>query len=61
MQPRGSYRKRLQEEVKDLVDVIVKPVIKIEGEKFEGCCAFLAIELNEYNRISMSKIWLQNE
>ncbi len=61
MQPRGSYRKRLQEEVKDLVDVIVKPVIKVEGEKFEGCCAFLAIELNEYNRISMSKIWLQNE
>ena len=55
MQPRGIYRKHLQEEVKDFADVIVKPVIKTKGERFEGCCAFLAIKLNEYERASVLK------
>ncbi|AAD36939.1 MULTISPECIES: radical SAM protein [Thermotoga] len=39
MQPRGEYRKKLQSELKDLVDVITKPVGGT-GE-FKGCCAFI--------------------
>ena len=42
MQPKGVYRKSLQNAVKDLVDVITKPV-GAKGE-FKGCCAFALLE-----------------
>lgn len=42
MQPKGTYRKELQSIVKDLVDVVTKPV---DGSgKFKGCCAFAISE-----------------
>lgn len=53
MQPRGEYRKRLQEEVQKYVDFLVKPVnksvdtsnnsndkINDKIHDFCGCCAF---------------------
>jgi hypothetical protein len=42
MQPKGLYRRDLQNIVKDLVDVVTKPV---DGSgKFKGCCAFAISE-----------------
>ncbi|AJC74566.1 radical SAM protein [Pseudothermotoga hypogea DSM 11164 = NBRC 106472] len=38
MQPRGEYRRSLQQSVKDFVSVIVKPVFKVDFD-FKGCCA----------------------
>ncbi|MCD6551193.1 radical SAM protein [Thermotoga sp.] len=41
MQPKGEYRKKLQELLKESVDFITKPV---GGEgNFKGCCAFIAL------------------
>ncbi|MGE0032563.1 radical SAM protein [Pseudothermotoga sp.] len=38
MQPRGEYRRSLQQSVKDFVSVIVKPAFKVDFD-FKGCCA----------------------
>lgn len=46
MQPRGSYRSVLQNELEDIVDVIVKPVNK-SGNHFRGCCAFLLKQISQ--------------
>lgn len=40
MQPKGSYRKKLQNMVSQYVDIIVKPVKKNQPD-FLGCCSFL--------------------
>lgn len=46
MQPRGDYRRLLQESVKDLAHVIVKPVSKLSID-FKGCCAFVVKNLSK--------------
>jgi len=38
MQPRGEYRRLLQESVKEFANVIVKPTFKVDFD-FKGCCA----------------------
>jgi len=53
MQPKGSYRKHLQKEVKDLVDVIVKPVVNVKGKKIDGCCAFLSLNKTAFKEYSL--------
>ncbi|PLV60396.1 radical SAM protein [Thermotoga sp. KOL6] len=44
MQPKGAYRKSLQESLKGIVDDITKPV-ESKG-KFKGCCAFILYRKN---------------
>lgn len=44
MQPKGSYRSILQNELLDTVDVIVKPVGKAISD-FHGCCSFLSKQI----------------
>ncbi len=46
MQPKGSYRYILQNELEDVVDVIVKPVGKTDGD-FRGCCSFLLKQISQ--------------
>ncbi|MGJ8454818.1 radical SAM protein [Pseudothermotoga sp. U03pept] len=46
MQPRGVYRLHLQNELRELADVIVKPVKGCQ-ESFEGCCAFLLKQISQ--------------
>ncbi len=45
MQPRGEYRKKLQQTIYDYVNVIVKPVEKVSVD-YQGCCAFLLVNKN---------------
>ncbi|MCS7175964.1 MAG: radical SAM protein [Pseudothermotoga sp.] len=46
MQPKGQYRRLLQQVVKPFVDVIVKPLSKVEVN-FKGCCAFLLSKISK--------------
>ncbi|MGB9790027.1 radical SAM protein [Thermotoga caldifontis] len=44
MQPRGEYRRLLQESVRDFVRVMVKPVFRVQPD-FKGCCSFTLVKL----------------
>jgi len=44
MQPKGSYRKKLQDMVSQYADIIVKPVEKTQPD-FLGCCSFLLADV----------------
>ncbi|MEN3008268.1 radical SAM protein [Pseudothermotoga sp.] len=46
MQPKGQYRQLLQQVVEPFVDVIVKPLSKVEVN-FKGCCAFLLSKISK--------------
>lgn len=46
MQPKGHYRWLLQQTVEPFVNIMVKPLIKVETN-FKGCCAFLLSKISE--------------
>lgn len=46
MQPKGHYRWLLQRAVEPFVDVMVKPLGRVETN-FKGCCAFLLSKISE--------------
>ncbi|MFN4189958.1 MAG: radical SAM protein [Pseudothermotoga sp.] len=46
MQPKGSYRSVLQNELANIADVIVKPVRR-GINSFPGCCAFLLKQISQ--------------
>ncbi|HOJ87438.1 MAG TPA: radical SAM protein [Pseudothermotoga sp.] len=46
MQPKGSYRSALQNELEGIADVIVKPVRRVVND-FDGCCALLLKQISQ--------------
>lgn len=46
MQPKGHHRRSLQQAVEPFVDVVVKPLGRVETN-FKGCCAFLLSKISE--------------
>ncbi|WP_165274483.1 radical SAM protein [Thermotoga sp. Ku-13t] len=44
MQPRGEYRRSLQESVREFTHVMVKPAFGTEPD-FKGCCSFVLVKL----------------